>query len=158
VRTKLFHKPVPCLFTNKRAASWKKLFLFCSCRWSQWLPSLSVSRRGNLPYGQKGFPCMPGPLMKKCNFERSCSSATCTRACSRFSCSSPVSFVSLLRCYLHPVWLRFNCFYRALFFSLQCQLHWAGFRFILSCRLPSFHLRRHLRRVLLLSCLIPRQS
>ena len=86
------------------------------------------------------------------------SSATRTRACSRFSCSFPVSFVSLLRCYLHPVWFRFNCFYRALFFSVQCQLHWAGFRFILSCRLPSFPLRRHLRRVLLLSCSIPRQS
>jgi hypothetical protein len=119
---------------------------------------LSVSRRGDLQYGPKGFRSLPEPLIKKRASARHCSSATCTRACSRFSCSFPASFVSLLRCYLHPVWFRFNCFYRALFFSVQCQLHWAGFRFILSCRLPSFPLRRHLRRVLPLSRSIPRQS
>ena len=154
--TEFFHHPVPGLFTDKRAAFWKTLFLSCSCRWVQLLPSLSVSRRGNLPYGQKGFPCMPGPLMKKCNFERSCSSATYTRACSRFSCSSPVSFVSPLRCYLHPACLRFKRFFRALSFSVQCQLHWVVFRFTPSYRLPFFHLRRHLHRVLLLNCLSPR--
>ena len=70
--TEFFHHPVPGLFTDKRAAFWKTLFLSCSCRWVQLLPSLSVSRRGDLSCGQKGFRCMPGPLMKKCNSERSC--------------------------------------------------------------------------------------
>jgi hypothetical protein len=86
------------------------------------------------------------------------SSATCTRACSRFSRSAQVSAVSLLRCYLHLVCSRFNRFSRALFSSLQCQLHWAGFHFTLSCQLPSSQVRRHLRRVWLLSCPRIRQS
>ena len=143
---------------QQKSGIWESPLPFLPLLMKSLVALLSVSRRGDLQYGPKGFRSLPEPLIKKRASARHCSSATCTRACSRFSCSFPVSFVSLLRCYLHPVWLRFNCFYRALFFSLQCQLHWAGFRFILSCRLPSFPLRRHLRRVLLLSCSIPRQS